>query len=77
MGIIGTRHPVAKAFHLAEQPSTNLASTAANSTARPTSENTNREWTARENKRLHRPLKDARVPGGAWVDDVSCEAARV
>jgi DNA replication protein DnaC len=35
-----------------------------------------REWTARENKRLHRLLKDARVPGGACMEDFSCEAGR-
>jgi DNA replication protein DnaC len=35
-----------------------------------------REWGARENKRLERLLKDARVPAGACVEDVACDAAR-
>jgi DNA replication protein DnaC len=35
-----------------------------------------REWTARENKRLDRLLKDARVPGGAAIEDLSCEPGR-
>lgn len=35
-----------------------------------------REWTARENKRLGRRLKDARVPGHACMEDLSCEAGR-
>jgi DNA replication protein DnaC len=35
-----------------------------------------REWTARENKRLDRLLKDARVPGGACLEELSCEAGR-
>ena len=35
-----------------------------------------REWSARENKRLDRLLKDARVPGGACLEDLSCEAGR-
>lgn len=34
------------------------------------------EWTARENKRLGRLLKDARVPGGACLEELSCEAGR-
>jgi len=35
-----------------------------------------REWTARENKRLERLLKDARVPNGVCLEDLSCEAGR-
>jgi DNA replication protein DnaC len=35
-----------------------------------------REWGARENKRLDRLLKDARVPAGACVEDLACDAAR-
>ena len=35
-----------------------------------------REWTERENKRLHRLLKDARVPSGVSVEEVACEPAR-
>ncbi len=35
-----------------------------------------REWTARENKRLDRLLKDARIPAGACIEEVSCDAAR-
>lgn len=35
-----------------------------------------REWMARENKRLDRLLKDARVPGGAAMEDLSCEPGR-
>jgi DNA replication protein DnaC len=35
-----------------------------------------REWAERENKRLHRLLKDARVPSGVCVEDVSCEPGR-
>jgi DNA replication protein DnaC len=35
-----------------------------------------REWTARENKRLERLIKDARVPTGACVEDLQCDAAR-
>ncbi|HTQ43230.1 MAG TPA: IS21-like element helper ATPase IstB [Polyangiaceae bacterium] len=34
------------------------------------------EWTARENKRLERLLKDAHVPPGACIEDVACDAAR-
>lgn len=35
-----------------------------------------REWGARENKRLSRLLKEAHVPPGACVEDVACDAAR-
>jgi DNA replication protein DnaC len=35
-----------------------------------------REWTARENKRLDRLLKDARIPNGACLEDVACDPAR-
>jgi DNA replication protein DnaC len=35
-----------------------------------------REWTTRENKRLDRLLKDARVPGGVCMEELSCEAGR-
>ena len=35
-----------------------------------------REWAERENKRLHRLLKDARVPSGVCVEEVSCEPGR-
>jgi DNA replication protein DnaC len=35
-----------------------------------------REWVARENKRLDRLLKEARVPVGACVEDLACDAAR-
>lgn len=35
-----------------------------------------REWTARENKRLGRLLKDARVPNGACMEDLACEPSR-
>ena len=35
-----------------------------------------REWTERENKRLHRLLKDARVPSGVSVEEIACEPAR-
>ena len=35
-----------------------------------------REWGARENKRLERLLKDARVPAGACVEDLACDSAR-
>jgi DNA replication protein DnaC len=35
-----------------------------------------REWTARENKRLERLLKDARIPIGACIEALSCESAR-
>jgi DNA replication protein DnaC len=35
-----------------------------------------REWGARENKRLDRLLKDARVPAGVCVEDLSCDPAR-
>ena len=35
-----------------------------------------REWTSRENKRLDRLLKDARVPGGACIENFSCEVGR-
>jgi DNA replication protein DnaC len=35
-----------------------------------------REWGARENKRLERLLKDARVPTGACVEDLVCDPAR-
>jgi DNA replication protein DnaC len=34
------------------------------------------EWTARENKRLERLLKDAHVPPGACMEDVACDAGR-
>lgn len=34
------------------------------------------EWTARQNRRLERLLKDAHVPPGACVEDVACDAAR-
>ena len=34
------------------------------------------EWTARENKRLARLLKDAHVPPGACIEDIACDAAR-
>ena len=34
------------------------------------------EWTARENKRLDRLLKEAKVPGGACLEDVACEVGR-
>jgi DNA replication protein DnaC len=34
------------------------------------------EWTARENKRLERLLKDARVPPGACIEDLACDPAR-
>ena len=35
-----------------------------------------REWTERENRRLHRLLKDARVPSGVCVEEIACEPAR-
>jgi len=35
-----------------------------------------REWTARENKRLDRFLKEARVPNGACIEELACEAGR-
>lgn len=35
-----------------------------------------REWTARENRKLDRLLRDARVPNGACIEDLSCDAAR-
>lgn len=35
-----------------------------------------REWSARENKRLDRLLKDARVPNGVSLEELSCEAGR-
>jgi DNA replication protein DnaC len=35
-----------------------------------------REWAARENKRLARLLKDAHVPPGACIEDVACDSAR-
>jgi DNA replication protein DnaC len=35
-----------------------------------------REWGARENKRLERLLKEARVPVGACVEDLACDPAR-
>lgn len=35
-----------------------------------------REWGARENKRLERLLKDARVPAGACIEDLACDPAR-
>jgi DNA replication protein DnaC len=35
-----------------------------------------REWGARENKRLERLLKDARVPAGVCVEDLACDPAR-
>ena len=35
-----------------------------------------REWTERENKRLHRLLKDAHVPSGVCVEEIACEPAR-
>jgi len=35
-----------------------------------------REWTARENKRLERLLRDARIPGGACLEDLSCDPGR-
>ncbi|MFI5299365.1 MAG: IS21-like element helper ATPase IstB [Polyangiales bacterium] len=35
-----------------------------------------REWGARENKRLDRLLKDAHVPAGACIEDLACDAAR-
>src|SRR5271170_5741830 len=35
-----------------------------------------REWGARENKRLDRLLKEARVPAGACVEDLACDPAR-
>jgi DNA replication protein DnaC len=35
-----------------------------------------REWNARENKRLGRRLKEARVPPGACVEDLACDPAR-
>jgi len=35
-----------------------------------------REWGARENKRLERLLKDARVPNGACIEDLVCDSAR-
>jgi DNA replication protein DnaC len=35
-----------------------------------------REWGARENKRLERLLKDARVPAGACLEDLACDPAR-
>lgn len=35
-----------------------------------------REWTERENKRLHRLLKDAHVPSGVSVEEVACDAGR-
>jgi len=35
-----------------------------------------REWTQRENKRLDRLLKDARVPNGACIEDLACEPSR-
>jgi DNA replication protein DnaC len=35
-----------------------------------------REWGTRENKRLERLLKDARVPAGACVEDLVCDPAR-
>jgi DNA replication protein DnaC len=35
-----------------------------------------REWTTRENKKLDRLLRDARVPNGACIEELSCEAGR-
>lgn len=35
-----------------------------------------REWITRENKRLERLLKDARVPRGTSLEDLACEAGR-
>jgi cytochrome P450 len=35
-----------------------------------------REWTQRENTRLHRLLKDARVPSGVSVEEVACVDVR-
>ena len=35
-----------------------------------------REWTERENKRLERLLREARIPGGACLEDLSCDAGR-
>ena len=35
-----------------------------------------KEWAARENKRLGRLLKDARVPNGACIEELTCDAAR-
>jgi DNA replication protein DnaC len=35
-----------------------------------------REWGARENKRLERLLKEARVPAGVCVEDLACDPAR-
>ncbi|MGH7269918.1 MAG: ATP-binding protein, partial [Polyangiaceae bacterium] len=37
---------------------------------------TDREWTARENRLLDRLLKDARLPGGACLEELSYEAGR-
>ncbi|WP_394829908.1 ATP-binding protein [Pendulispora albinea] len=34
------------------------------------------EWAARESKRLDRLLKDARVPDGVSLEELSCEAGR-
>jgi DNA replication protein DnaC len=34
------------------------------------------EWTARENRRLERLLKDAHVPPGACIEDLACDVAR-
>jgi DNA replication protein DnaC len=35
-----------------------------------------REWTSRENKRLDRLLRDARVPNGACIEELACDATR-
>ncbi len=35
-----------------------------------------REWTDRENKRLYRLLRDAGVPSGVCVEEVTCDAGR-
>jgi len=35
-----------------------------------------REWSARENRRLDRLLKDAHVPNGVCLEDLACEAGR-
>lgn len=34
------------------------------------------EWTARENRRLERLLKDAKIPATACIEDIWCEPAR-
>jgi DNA replication protein DnaC len=35
-----------------------------------------REWTSRENKKLEKLLRDARVPNGACIEELACDPAR-